>query len=559
MSYLVLARKFRPTDFASVCGQEQVTKTLSNAIKRDKVHHAYLFCGPRGVGKTSVARILAKALNCEKGPTPQPCGKCSLCKEITSGASLAVREIDGASHNSVDNVRELIETFRSLPAPGYKYKVYIIDEVHMLSLAAFNALLKSLEEPPPNTVFILATTETHKIPETVISRCQRHEFRALNVSQIESRLEQIAKAEKIEIEPQAINMIARLSDGSLRDGQSLLDRLRSFCEQIITAKETSQVLGVVEKNVLFDLSSAIFQRSSEKALNILSGIFSTGISPVYFISDFVRHWRHLLLAKVAEDAVMTEVGLLEDDVVELKRQIVAVDLEDVQDLVHIAREGGDAALRSSFPRYALESLIVRMSTRMYSRDLATLVANLKGTASAVNIPSSFQKKNNIAEAVNSPPRQDQVRPEEVVPSSAKPNANPDQALDWRSFVAFVGKGSSRILLEQLKRVNVSSFAPGSLVGKGPEFALGYLERPENKQVLVALLKEFSGVAQWNIDLSKGSASNANAEPGSIAHVVRQEELDRIKPLEEDLMSHPEIRSLQKAFPGSTIEKVKIYK
>ena len=213
MSYLVLARKYRPAGFNSVSGQEHVTRTLSNAIKLDKVVHAFLFTGPRGVGKTSVSRILSKALNCQNPHETEPCQECASCKEIGQGNSLAVREIDGASHNSVDNVRELVDSFKTLPPPGYKYKVYIIDEVHMLSISAFNALLKSLEEPPPNTVFILATTEVHKIPDTVISRCQRHDFRALAIGSIEARLKEICQFEGIEAEQEAITLVARLSDG----------------------------------------------------------------------------------------------------------------------------------------------------------------------------------------------------------------------------------------------------------------------------------------------------------------------------------------------------------
>ncbi|MCB0337324.1 MAG: DNA polymerase III subunit gamma/tau, partial [Bdellovibrionales bacterium] len=199
MSYLVIARKYRPGTFEAVLGQEHVTRTLANSIKRDRIAHAYVFAGPRGVGKTSSARVLAKALNCEHGPTDSPCGECAPCKDIAEGRCLAVREIDGASHNSVDNVRELIDSFRSLPPPGCRYKVYIIDEVHMLSTSAFNALLKSLEEPPPHTVFILATTELHKIPETVLSRCQRHDFRPMSIQAIEGNLRAVAEAEQISI------------------------------------------------------------------------------------------------------------------------------------------------------------------------------------------------------------------------------------------------------------------------------------------------------------------------------------------------------------------------
>lgn len=294
MSYLVLARKYRPPAFEGVAGQAQVTKALQNAIVRGRVGHAYLFAGPRGVGKTSIARIFSKCLNCETGPTVTPCLTCSNCRDIAQGTSLSVREIDGASHNSVDNVRDLIESFRTLPPPGSQYKVYIIDEVHMLSTSAFNALLKSLEEPPPNTIFILATTELHKIPETVLSRCQRHTLRALPINLVEEELAKIANAESIQCEPGALRLIARLSDGSMRDAQSLLDRVSAYVDTTLTEEETGRVLGVVGKQGLFKLSAAIIERDSATALLNIHDSFLQGVEPGVLLRDFAHHWRDLL-------------------------------------------------------------------------------------------------------------------------------------------------------------------------------------------------------------------------------------------------------------------------
>lgn len=293
------------------------------------------------------------------------------------GNSLAVREMNGASHNSVDNVRELIEHFRSLPPSGSKYKIYIIDEVHMLSVSAFNALLKSLEEPPPNTVFILATTEPHKIPETVISRCQRFDFKALELTEIRDRLKLIADSESLDIDEEALIMISRLADGSMRDAQSLLNRVQSFCEDKINAADAATALGVVEKKVLFELSEAVFHRNSDKALELINQTFSTGIDPTIFLKEFVLHWRELLIAKFSGTQGLTRVSVPKDPAEELIIQVRDESSQDVQDLVHLARDGADDAIRSMYPRYALESLVVRMATREKVKDIANILSSVR--------------------------------------------------------------------------------------------------------------------------------------------------------------------------------------
>jgi DNA polymerase-3 subunit gamma/tau len=543
MSYLVLARKYRPADFSSVSGQEHVTKTLANAIKREKIAHAYLFAGPRGVGKTSIARIFSKALNCEKGPTATPCMQCTNCTEITQGISLAVREIDGASHNSVDNVRELIESFRSLPAPGSRYKIYIIDEVHMLSTAAFNALLKSLEEPPPHTVFILATTEAHKIPDTVISRCQRHDLRAISAELIEERLRKIAKEEKMDVEPEALRMVARLSEGSMRDAQSLLDRVNSFCDGKITATEAGTVLGTVERGVLFKLSEAIFTRNSAQALALVGEAFKTGLDPGLFLKEFATHFRELLLARFGGAEILKSLGVLGDDAVELQRQAGMVSENDLQDLIQVAREGADSALRSGYPKYALEALVVRMATREPVAELAQIVAGLSKMSSS---SAGAERTRPVPIAVQS-----------AMPSSSaaarpvKPNAG-EQSFDWLDFVASVKGAGAKILVEQLKRLSANKFAKGILEVSGPDFTVKYFARDENKSKLNDALVKFAGGTDWKVAFTT-SKQEGEIEPGSILHSERMEELKQQQQTEQNILNNPKMQALQKVFPGSKIE------
>ncbi len=249
MSYIVFARKWRPRDFDEVIGQEHVTVTLKNAISLGRIAHAYLFAGPRGVGKTTVARIFAKALNCEKGPTVKPCNVCASCKEVVSGNSIDVLEIDGASNRGIDEVRSLRENIRFSPI-GSKFKVYIIDEVHQITSDAFNALLKTLEEPPPHVKFIFATTQPHKVPGTILSRCQRFDFKRITLDLIISKLKNIVSEEKIKIEEEVLFTIARAADGSMRDAEVLLDQLNCATEGKIKIKDASEMLGVIEQDML---------------------------------------------------------------------------------------------------------------------------------------------------------------------------------------------------------------------------------------------------------------------------------------------------------------------
>ncbi len=374
MDYLVLARKFRPQTFEDVAGQEHVVKTLRNSIGQGRVAHAFLFSGPRGVGKTSVARILAKSLNCEKGPTATPCNVCSNCLEITKGSSLDVREIDGASNRGIDEIRELRENVKFAPAAA-KYKIYIIDEVHMLTREAFNALLKTLEEPPAHVIFIFATTENHKVPATILSRCQCYDFRRISLQEIAANLGRVAAAEGIKISPSALLWIAEAGDGSMRDAQSIFDQVISYAGMDIKDDDVEESLGLADRKYLFRISEAVLQRNAGACLIILEEAYLAGIDMKHFYQILVKHFRNLLLVKIADGSSSFDIA--PEQIEKLKNQVQAISRETLQRFVEILIAEEGSFLRSQEPRMKLETILVKMAYLEPIIPLAEIIATIE--------------------------------------------------------------------------------------------------------------------------------------------------------------------------------------
>ena len=375
MSYKVLALKWRPQGFNDVVGQETVTRTLRNAIEQDRAAHAFLFSGVRGVGKTSTARILAKALNCAKGPTVTPCGECPACVEIASSTSLDVLEIDGASNNGVEQVREVIEASRYAPSRD-RFKIYIIDEVHMLTTAAFNALLKTLEEPPPRVKFIFATTEYHKIPDTIVSRCQQFEFRTVSSILIAEQLRKIAEQEGIEISEAALSQIARAAEGSLRDALSALDQVLAAVGTHVEEKDVAELLGLIDLEVLAATARAITDRDTPQVLSIVNDLVSGGRDLRSFARGLVQYFRDLLVIRAAPDLV--ELAADREELSELADKLSEDDVIRSIDLL-TQLEG---ALRwAPEPRFHLEVALLKLAQLRHLASFEDLLARLEALES----------------------------------------------------------------------------------------------------------------------------------------------------------------------------------
>jgi DNA polymerase-3 subunit gamma/tau len=380
MSYQVLARKWRPQTFEEVVGQEAAAQTLRNSILQNRVAHAYLFAGARGVGKTSTARILAKALNCVEGPTATPCNACPPCQEITAGNSIDVLEIDAASNRGIDEIRELRENVKYAAARD-RYKVFIIDEVHMLTTEAFNALLKTLEEPPPQVVFILATTELHKVPSTILSRCQHFNFRAISYREALGQLKKIAETEQIRISDEALSAIARASEGSLRDAQSQLDQIISFCGREIDDEQVRNLLGLIPQQWLDDFTTAIVGQDARRLLLLVDQLVSSGLNLQHFVREMLAHCRNLLLLKITgEDPQLVPLAPAEmSRARELSAQLSEEDLTRFFNIL-VAAEG---ELRwSSQPRFHLEMALMKILQAKRLVPIEQLVAGLGGEQAA---------------------------------------------------------------------------------------------------------------------------------------------------------------------------------
>lgn len=370
MSYIVLARKYRPQTFNELIGQPHIKETLSNAITTNRLAHAYLFAGSRGTGKTTTARILAKCLNCLKGISISPCNECSSCREIAGGYSMDVLEIDGASNRGIDEIRELRERVKFLPAKA-KYKVYIIDEVHMLTAEAFNALLKTLEEPPEHVIFIFATTEPHKVPQTILSRCQRFDFKRISVSEICKLLKKIAEQEKIEIDDSTLTIIAKAAEGSMRDAESILDQVVSFCGNKVSQKDVLTILGIIRQEILSTFCDAIIENDSKKIIKLLNDVVDEGINLSQLVRDIMAYLCNLLLIKTGctPDFI---IHFTSDNIKLLEMQAKQFDQEQLLNFIEILQKANEnMRIFPSQAKLILEVTLIRITTQGDKKETIT--------------------------------------------------------------------------------------------------------------------------------------------------------------------------------------------
>ncbi len=384
-----LYRAYRPQTFKDVVGQEHIVRTLKNQIQNNNVGHAYLFCGTRGTGKTSTAKIFARAVNCNNSVDEEPCNECEVCKDILNDNIMDVIEIDAASNNSVDDIREIRENVKYTPAKC-KYKVYIIDEVHMLSQGAFNALLKTLEEPPSYVIFILATTEPHKIPATILSRCQRFDFKRVTVKDMSDRMKEICEDVNVEVDDRALNLIARNSQGALRDALSILDQCMSFSENKIGYKDVVDLLGTVNVEQLFEMAEYIIKEDTKKCLEILNEFVIWGKDIKNLVDDLIDHFRNLMVCKVSKE--LDEIISLPDEtIVQLKSQAETIEINDIIRILNILSVTQDDIKSSSNPRVLAEVSIMKLSQPMFDDSKEALlkrISNLEETIKSGNIKVS---------------------------------------------------------------------------------------------------------------------------------------------------------------------------
>ena len=405
MAYQVLARKWRPRTFDEVVGQGTVMRTLKNALASGRIGHAFLLSGARGVGKTTTARILAKALNCSHGdkPTAEPCGECASCKEIAAGSSLDVQEIDGATHNGVEQVRELRESARYNPARD-RFKIWIIDEVHMLSTGAFNALLKTLEEPPPRVKFVFATTEYHKIPDTILSRCQQYDFRLIPARELVTHLRQVADGEGIKVSDDTLARLARTAEGSARDALSLFDQVLSFSGQTVRDEDVSALLGLIDRELLLAASRAVAAGDSLAALELVERLSDYGADYRNFTRELILHFRELLLLKVAPGESVLIAQLVPEERERLQPVAAALSEEDLLRIFEVLAKAETDLRLAQDPRVTLEMALLKIVQMQRLLPFADLVARVERLAGGVSAPAPAPRAAEIAAAPRPVPR-----------------------------------------------------------------------------------------------------------------------------------------------------------
>ena len=487
MVYEVLARKWRPQVFQDVVGQEHITRTLMNAIRSDRLAHAYLFSGARGVGKTSVARILAKAINCTNGEPGIPCNTCHSCTEVTSGSSLDVQEIDGASNRGIEEIRELRENIKYMPSSG-RYRVYIVDEVHMLTLHAFNALLKTLEEPPAHVKFIFATTDPHKVPVTILSRCQRFDFKRIPLSLMIEHLEKIAAQEGVEISRAGMTLIGRKSEGSMRDAQSLLDQVVSYSGKKVEDRDMADILGILDREIIRETAVAVLENTPKACLEIVDRIHNVGYDIREFYRGLMDQFRDLLVSLI--DPENESLKMSESNRQETRAMAERAGSEKLQQCLNLLIAREEQLRFASHPRLVLEMVLVKLCRLGEMLSLDELLRKLETLERRLMTePDLPPAENPAAERLSDPPG----RWKEEQPGTPQEESAPAENKSWEGFVQLLSTKNPP-MANVLRNWSFQRMAGGILeIAKGDSsFSSTFLDDPDRLKRLTDYAREFYG-------------------------------------------------------------------
>jgi DNA polymerase-3 subunit gamma/tau len=536
-SYQVIARKYRSQNFSELIGQNHISQTLLNALRANRTPQAILLTGPRGTGKTSTARIFAKSLRCPDAKDFIPCGKCSECEDIAQGRAVDVIEIDGASNNGVDAIRELRETVGYMPARG-GYKIYIIDEVHMLSGSAFNALLKTLEEPPPHVVFVMATTEVQKIPNTILSRCQRFDFRRIPARLIAEHLAHICKSESVKAESEALWIIARQGDGSMRDSQSLLEQVISFTDSQITTEKVTEVLGLTDRALLLETLKALIDRDTKAGLTVIEKLFEAGYDPAIFLKDLLEELRNLLLIKVSGDKTSFVVDLPEEEIKYLSGLTSALTEEDIHLIFDMTLKGANDLAKAQDTRVLLEMLILRMTA-------APRIQVLKNFSGGSRTMPSVEAKKSMANATSNSTNEPRPTPTKALNEPTKTITTSDSTGRWLELIERI-KGVNGMLGAKLDHLQLVDLTKDKLTLSLPakyKFLSSQIADPQFQKKLKNYMNTFWGSA---VEVQINETNDAS-QGLSAKQVTEINEKAKDAALKNEVDSHPLVKSVKDLF------------